>query len=163
MLKIYNSSNTAGVTISPAPTSLKVNVADMDNENSTRSAAGLMSRTRIRRRVRTIELEWKYLTRAEMATIIAYFNSDTAFTLATGNSATTMEVIYDANGKVTSANGNKDMTTTSVPRYFLALEYPDPYTSGNQRRIFYVSDRSTPLYNLTLGRWEGLSLSLIEM
>lgn len=151
MLKIYNSSNTAGVTISPAPTSFKVNIADMDNDKSTRSATGIMTRTRIRRRVRTLELEWKYLTRAEMATIIAYFNSDTAFTMS-GATAT----VPSAN------NGNAETTTSSVPIYFLALEYPDPYTSGNQRRIFYVSDRSTPLYNLTLGRWEGLSLSLIE-
>lgn len=141
MLKIYTSSHTSGVELI-APKDFKVNVADLDSDKTTRTASGLMNRDRVRARVRSISIDWGYLSRTQMASLIAHFNSDAAFTASNG---------------------------TSVPSGFFMLEYPDPYSTTLDKRVFYVSDRSVPMFNFnitapdgTSGMWESLSLTLIE-
>lgn len=152
MLKIYTSSYPTGTTIL-GPTSFVVGFSDLDSEQTTRTASGMMlTRDRVRSRVRKIDLEWKYLSRSQMATLLAHFNCNTAFT-------TSNVLVNDVN-----------QVSVSVPKSFLALEYPDPLSaSSNQKRIFYVSDRNVPMFNFNLtapdgtdGVWESLSLSLIE-
>lgn len=140
MLKIYTSSYTSGIDLLP-PKDFKVNVGDLDSDKTTRTASGLMNRDRIRARVRSISVEWGYLSRTQMATLIAHFNSDAAFT----------------SGGV------------SVPKGFIMLEYPDPFATTLDKRVFYVSDRSVPMFNFSItapdgtsGMWEGLTLTLIE-
>lgn len=149
MFKIYTVDYPAGLTISPAPTSYDVDTEDIDNEQSKRSVSGILHRTRIRKRNRQLSLAWENLTRQEMATVINLFNSDAKFTMQGAVATVPM-----------ATNGNVETTTSQVPNYFFALEYPDPYTADTNCRIFEVSkQKSSKLYN---GRWSSLSLTLIE-
>jgi hypothetical protein len=134
MLKIYTASYPSGIDLLP-PNTFKVSLADLDSEKTTRTAKGTMVRDVIRSRVRSIELGWGYLTRAQMVTLLGYFNCDAQFTR------------YDS---------------AVIPKGFISLNYPDPSSSTNITKTFYPSDRSTPLFNFALGKWEGLTLTLVE-
>lgn len=137
MIKIYTSSNTSGVDLTGryVPKSFQVDVSDLDSDKTTRSVSGILNRDRIRARVHQLELEWGYLTRTEMSTLISYFNADSAFTASDG---------------------------TSVPKGFIYVEFPSPFSSNSVKKVMYASDRSTPLFNFNMGMWEGLKLNLIE-
>lgn len=134
MLKIYTNNYPQGVELL-TPSKFKVTTSDFDSDKTTRNVRGYMVRDRIRARLKSLEIEWRGLSRAEMATLMNHFNSNAAFTTSDG---------------------------LAVPKFFIALEYPDPSTTGNLRKIFYVSDRNSPLYNDNLGRWESLSFTLVE-
>lgn len=151
MLKIYTSSYPNGVDI-VAPKSFKVDVSDLDSEGTKRTTSGIMQRDRLRARVRQVSIDWGYLTRSQMATLLSHFNCNANFT-------TSNVIVNDAT-----------VASLAVKKGFLVLEYPDPYSSSvNHKRVFYVSDRSVPMFNFsvtapdgTTGMWESLSLTLIE-
>lgn len=53
--------------------------------------------------------------------------------------------------------------TTAVPANFMRIFYPDPENATyNTMRVFYLADKSVPLFNLQKALWEGVSFTLIE-
>lgn len=137
VLKVYTSTITAGVDLTGrlVPKKFQVGVSDLDSEKTTRSVSGVLNRDRIRARVLKVDLEWGALTRSEMQTLLTYFNADASFTASDG---------------------------TVVPKGFIYVEFPSPYSTSNVKKVMYAGDRSAPLYNFNMGLWEGLSLNLIE-
>jgi hypothetical protein len=140
MLKIYNATYPSGVDIA-TPKTFTVELMDLDSQNTQRTANGTMVRDVIRSRVRKIQMDFPALTRAEMQTLLTAVNAEASFS-ATG--------ITDASGTVTVGKG------------FFVLEYPDPLSTTNHKRIFYVGDRKVPMYDFSRGLWEGTQFSLIE-
>jgi hypothetical protein len=136
---IYNANYPNGIALK-APKTFKVDSDDLEGEKSRRTASGTMIRDRIRPRLRTIDIAWDAMNRADMATLINHFNSDAAFTVSN---------IYG-------------YATYNVPKGFIVIEYPDPYITGDIKRVFFVKSRSTPMFNSLLGYWDGLSLTLEE-
>lgn len=47
------------------------------------------------------------------------------------------------------------------PEYF-RVRYFDPKINGNRESVFYVGDRSAPLYNSLLDIWENVAFNIIE-
>lgn len=64
------------------------------------------------------------------------------------------------------AMNNPNMSTllNCMTALFFELEYPDALTGSKNTGIFYVGDRSTPMYtyNGSAWVWEGLSANFIE-
>lgn len=44
---------------------------------------------------------------------------------------------------------------------YITIEYLDGMTGNWSSKVFYVGNRSAPLYNSRLGRWESISFNLI--
>lgn len=44
---------------------------------------------------------------------------------------------------------------------YITVEYLDVTTADWASKVFYVGNRSAPLYNSRLGRWESISFNLI--
>lgn len=63
----------------------------------------------------------------------------------------------------------QNVTTTELseilqafnPEY-LAITYLDGLQGAYVRKVFYVGDRSTPLYNNTIGVWSNVQFNVIE-
>ncbi len=45
---------------------------------------------------------------------------------------------------------------------YISVEYLDPKVGGYTTKIFYVGDRTSPLYNASKGLWESLAFNIIE-
>lgn len=45
---------------------------------------------------------------------------------------------------------------------YIAVRFLDPYFNAYRTTIFYVGDRSAPLYNARLGIWSNVSFNIIE-
>lgn len=45
---------------------------------------------------------------------------------------------------------------------YLSIEYLDPKSNAFLTKIFYVGDRSAPLYNATMNVWSNISFNIIE-
>lgn len=45
---------------------------------------------------------------------------------------------------------------------YVEVEYLDAKLGKYTRSVFYVGDRSAPLYNAEVGRWSNISFNLIE-
>lgn len=45
---------------------------------------------------------------------------------------------------------------------YITVEYLDAKQGGYRTSVFYVGNRSAPMYNGTLGLWSNLSFNLIE-
>lgn len=184
MLNIWKNGNTAIALQSPSK--MTVNYYDLDSETTKRlDVSGVMDRTPIRFRVRGISLEFPPLTQAQMATLLNAFVNDTGFTVTTasltGGTVNGNANFYSwATPYTATGTGSKNdyadrqitVSTFKIPKGFFILEYPDGYlppttNSGKYKRIFYVSDRSTPVYNYNsttnTGLWEGVSFELVEM
>ena len=54
----------------PAPSSLKIQESDLDSADTNRNEEGYLQRDRIRQGIYKIELEWKGITNAQLATIL---------------------------------------------------------------------------------------------
>jgi hypothetical protein len=140
MLKIYNAVYPNGVDIA-TPSKFSVNVGDLDSEKTQRMANGILQRDIIRSKVRKLEMNFPALNREQMKTLLEAVNADQAFT---------------ASG-ITGISG-----TVSIGKGFFVLEYPDPLSLTNDKRIFYVGDRKIPMYDFSRGLWEGVSFNFIE-
>jgi hypothetical protein len=142
LLKIYTSSNTSGVDLTPSPKNINVSIMDLDSDKTTRNAKGFMTRDIIRKNVRKLSIEFPILSRVQMKVILDHFNASDGFTAS--------------DSKV-------------IPKGFIYLEYADPFSTTAIKKVFYITDRSTPLFHMNLkgtdgnvGVWEGLSFELIE-
>lgn len=45
---------------------------------------------------------------------------------------------------------------------YIAVNFLDPYFNAYRTSIFYVGDRTAPLYNARLGIWSNVSFNIIE-
>ena len=69
--------------------------------------------------------------------------------------------------KVTLEWWNIETSVASViltafnPEY-IDVEYLDPMEGGFRTSNFYVGNRSTPMYNASMGLWQNVSFSIIE-
>lgn len=69
--------------------------------------------------------------------------------------------------KIQLAWNNIDTTEVSAilqafnPEY-ITVRYLDAMEGGYRTTVFYVGDRSAPLYNATLDVWENVSFNIIE-
>lgn len=45
---------------------------------------------------------------------------------------------------------------------YIEVKYLDAYAGAFVTKTFYVGDRSSPMYNATLGLWENVSFNIIE-
>lgn len=52
----------------------------------------------------------------------------------------------------------------SVKDIYFNVNYPDPQEGTNLTKIFYVGDRTAPMYNFNSGnpKWENLKMNFIE-
>lgn len=50
----------------------------------------------------------------------------------------------------------------AVQDVFFTVTYPDPMVGGNTTKTFYVGDRSAPMYNFTLNKWQNIAMNFIE-
>ena len=52
----------------------------------------------------------------------------------------------------------------AVKDIFFEVTYPDPMTGNTETKLFYVGDRSVPMYNYNNGdiRWEGVKMNFVE-
>lgn len=53
------------------------------------------------------------------------------------------------------------LQAVTASEYF-QVNYLDAKLGGFTTKTFYVGDRTSPLYNATLGLWENVSFDLIE-
>ena len=58
-----------GGTALPSPTSYSVSLSDLDSENTTRNAQGVLIRDRVRAKVYKIDIGWEFLSPAQLQTI----------------------------------------------------------------------------------------------
>lgn len=66
-----------------------------------------------------------------------------------------MQTLLAAFSPVVTANG--------VQNEYFTVTYYDPLSNNSQvTKTFYLGDRSSPLYNWTLGLYESLSFNIIE-
>lgn len=63
--------------------------------------------------------------------------------------------------KAVSIEDASTILTAFNPEY-ITVRYLDAMTGDFQTKEFYVGDRSTPLYNSTLGVWDKISFNIIQ-
>lgn len=45
---------------------------------------------------------------------------------------------------------------------YITVKYLDPMSNGFRTSVFYVGNRSSPMYNASMGLWQNISFNIIE-
>lgn len=119
-----------------SPAVYELGFQDISKPNSGRGEDGLMKTGKFSPKV-TIQLEWHYLTTAQISKILKLVKWT--------SSNDTFKVRY-----LDPCNGTTSGTANDPSDYFV-------------EKWFYVGDREAPMYNATKKLWTNLSFKLIEV
>lgn len=122
----------------PAPCSFTWSESDVSKSTAGRSESGKMYKEKIGSVVK-VELGWDNIDFSDVYTILNAFSSEYLWVR-----------LIDPKKHPTDATGNETTLPDYDPRHYKHTD------------VFYVGDRSAPMYNASMGLWSNVSFSLIE-